>query len=85
MPDVYIGKSLDKCAEIREYAGLESVEERFTAEQKKEEQRAKNIESKEMPESSVFAFLNKNISARGNLKCHLNYPASDYWPCPHKP
>lgn len=56
------GKSLDKCAEMRETAGLQSVEERFCSEQKKEEQRSKNIEMQQNPESSVFAFLNKNLS-----------------------
>ncbi|PRD23028.1 UNVERIFIED_CONTAM: zgpat [Trichonephila clavipes] len=56
------GKSLDKCAEMREAVGLQSVEERFCSEQKKEEQRSKNIGTQESPESSVFAFLNKNLS-----------------------
>ncbi|GFT06158.1 zinc finger CCCH-type with G patch domain-containing protein [Nephila pilipes] len=56
------GKSLDKCIEMRETVGLQSVEERFSLEQKKEEQRSKNIGTQQSPESSVFAFLNKNIS-----------------------
>lgn len=61
-----LGKSLDKCVEIREMAGLHSVEDRFTSEQKKEQRRAENIErNQQSPETSVFAFLNKNIS-RGN-------------------
>ncbi|KAG8200388.1 hypothetical protein JTE90_028566 [Oedothorax gibbosus] len=57
------GKSLDKCVEIREMSGLDSVEDRFSSEQKKEQRRAENIEkNSQPPETSVFAFLNKNLS-----------------------
>ncbi|GBN48890.1 Zinc finger CCCH-type with G patch domain-containing protein [Araneus ventricosus] len=55
------GKSLDKCAEMREMANLQSVEERFSSEQKKEEQRNKQAESRANSDGSVFDFLNKNL------------------------
>ncbi|GIY21928.1 hypothetical protein CDAR_200341 [Caerostris darwini] len=66
------GKSLDKCVEIREMAGLKSVEERFSSEQKKEQQRSKNIEVNQNPESSVFAFLNKNLSRSSDSSSSKN-------------
>lgn len=56
------GKSLDKCVELREVSGPVSVEDKFIAEQVKEEERVKKLEKTSQPESSVFEFLNKNIS-----------------------
>ncbi|CAL1298021.1 unnamed protein product [Larinioides sclopetarius] len=61
------GKSLDKCAEMREMASLQSVEERFSSEQKKEEQRNKQVESRENSNGSVFDFLNKNLGKNEHL------------------
>lgn len=55
------GKSLDKCVEIREISGQVSIEDKFNAEQTKEEKRVKKLEKSVQPENSVFDFLNKNI------------------------
>ncbi|KAF8788299.1 Zinc finger CCCH-type with G patch like protein [Argiope bruennichi] len=66
------GKSLDKCAEMREMANLQSVEERFSSEQKKEEQRNKLAESRINSDGSVFDFLNKNLSGKSDRFCVKN-------------
>lgn len=58
------GKSLDKCVELREISGPISVEDKFNAEQIKEEERVKKIEQNSEPQSTMFDFLNKNISRR---------------------
>ncbi|XP_054719456.1 zinc finger CCCH-type with G patch domain-containing protein-like isoform X2 [Uloborus diversus] len=56
------GKSLDKCAEIREFTGAVTVEDKFKAEQVKQEHRIKKSEKDQDQGSTVFDFLNKNIS-----------------------
>nr|XP_015909893.1 zinc finger CCCH-type with G patch domain-containing protein isoform X2 [Parasteatoda tepidariorum] len=73
------GKSLDKCAELRSVSGPESVEDRFKAEQVKQEERIKKMENTH--ESSIFTFLNQNVgrNSRELIRTELpkKRPSSD--------
>lgn len=63
----FIGKSLDKCAELREISGPVSVEDKFNAEQVKEEERVKKLEASSPGENTVFDFINKSVLKNSGL------------------
>jgi len=52
--------------ELRSLSGPESVEDRFKAEQLKQEERVKKLDKAQNIESSVFTFLNQNIGRNGD-------------------